>query len=93
MNVQTRNPAADPATHPADSATLALTTSDDAPRRGRDFTLALRIGLPLALFAIVVWSWETYVRVAGVPHYILPAPSRIMETMIADWPLLFGSLL
>ena len=32
-------------------------------------------------------------RVAGVPHYILPAPSRIMETMIADWPLLFGSLL
>src|SRR6056297_2907115 len=93
MNAQTSNPAADPATQPADSATLALTASDDAPRRGRDFTLVLRIGLPLALFAIVVWSWETYVRVAEVPHYILPAPSRIMETMIADWPLLFGSLL
>jgi NitT/TauT family transport system permease protein len=93
MNATTSNPAADPVTQPAESATLALTASAATPRRGRDFTLALRIGLPLALFAIVIWSWETYVRVAGVPHFILPAPSRIMQTMIADWPLLFGSLL
>lgn len=60
---------------------------------GRDFTILLRVGLPLVLFALVIWSWEAYVAAYEVPHYVLPAPSRIMSTMIADWPILFASLL
>ncbi len=79
------------------TATLSDTAGDLAtrklPENGRDFTLLLRIGLPLALFALVIWAWEAYVAAYEVPHYVLPAPSRIMETMIADWPVLSASLL
>ncbi|MGP9820310.1 ABC transporter permease [Salinarimonas sp. NSM] len=53
----------------------------------------LRVALPLGLFALVVLGWERWVVAYEVPHYILPAPSRIMETMIADWPVLWASLL
>jgi len=59
----------------------------------RDFSRLLRVVLPLALFALVIWGWQAYVVAYEVPHYILPAPTRIMETMIADWPILFRSLL
>lgn len=37
--------------------------------------------------------WEGVVRAAGVPPYILPAPSLIGATLVADWSLLFASLL
>jgi NitT/TauT family transport system permease protein len=78
-----------------DTATQLQTPAQEqgAAASGRDFTLLLRIALPLVLFSLVIWAWESYVAVYNVPHYVLPAPSRIMETMIADWPLLYGSLL
>lgn len=63
------------------------------PESRRDFSLVLRVALPLALFALVIWGWERYVTVNAVPHYVLPAPSRIAQTMVADWPILFASLL
>lgn len=63
------------------------------PRRTLDPSLALRIGLPIALFCLVIWGWERYVTVNAVPHYILPAPSRIWATLIQDWPILSVSLL
>ena len=77
----------------ADTATALQTGASAAQPDGRDFTILLRVGLPLVLFALVIWSWEAYVTAYKVPHYVLPAPSRIMSTMIADWPILFTSLL
>lgn len=59
----------------------------------RDWSLALKIGLPLVLFGLVLWSWESYVVRNQVPPYILPAPSRIWATLITDWPVLSASLL
>jgi NitT/TauT family transport system permease protein len=58
---------------------------------GRDNPLKLL--LPLAVFAAALAAWEAYVRLRGVPPYILPAPSLIATTMVADWPLLWASLL
>jgi len=60
-----------------------------APRRGNP----LRWTLPLAVFAAALAAWEGYVRLEGVPSYILPAPSLIAATIVADWPLLRASLL
>jgi NitT/TauT family transport system permease protein len=48
--------------------------------------------LPLAVFIAAVGAWEAYVRVQGIPPYILPAPSLIAATMLKDWPLLSASL-
>ncbi|WP_114948215.1 ABC transporter permease [Microvirga calopogonii] len=54
---------------------------------------SLKIVLPLAVFAAVIAAWEGAVHVKGIPPYILPAPSLIAKTMVADWPLLWASLL
>jgi len=59
----------------------------------RDRRSLLRILLPLAVFVAVLAAWESFVRLRGIPSYILPAPSLIGATMVADWPLLSASLL
>jgi NitT/TauT family transport system permease protein len=53
----------------------------------------LRIILPLAVFAAAIVAWEAIVRIEGIPPYILPMPSLIAKTLVADWPLLSASLL
>ncbi len=45
-------------------------------------------GLPLAAFVGVIALWEAVVRVNGIAQYILPAPSRVLSTLIEN----FGSL-
>jgi NitT/TauT family transport system permease protein len=37
-------------------------------------------------------AWETVVRAAQIPHYILPAPSRVAQTLWRDLPSLLPSL-
>jgi NitT/TauT family transport system permease protein len=53
----------------------------------------LKIGLPMLLFALTIWFWESYVTRNQVPAYILPAPSAIWTTLIKDWSVLSVSLL
>ncbi|AWM88389.1 ABC transporter permease [Microvirga sp. 17 mud 1-3] len=53
----------------------------------------LRIVLPLVVIAAAVMAWEFSVRLASIPPYILPAPSLVARTIVADWPLLSASLL
>jgi NitT/TauT family transport system permease protein len=81
------------ASAPPTAEAAKATPAASPPGEGRDLSRLLRVALPLAVFALVIWGWEAYVVAYAVPHYILPAPSRIMETMIADWPILFASLL
>jgi NitT/TauT family transport system permease protein len=38
-------------------------------------------------------AWEAIVRVEGIPPYILPAPSAVAQSLLADGPSLLGSLL
>ncbi|MDB5649194.1 MAG: transporter ATP-binding protein [Hyphomicrobiales bacterium] len=48
--------------------------------------------LPMLVCAAVLAAWETLVRWAEIPPYILPAPSLIATTLITDWGTLSGSL-
>ncbi len=54
---------------------------------------ALRIALPVIVLALVLLVWEAIVRIGQIPPYVLPAPALILQTLIADWSLLFQSLL
>lgn len=54
---------------------------------------ALDIVLPLGTLLVALGAWEAAVRLAGIPPYILPAPSAVAKTLVADWPLLSASLL
>jgi NitT/TauT family transport system permease protein len=53
----------------------------------------LRIVLPVILLALSLAAWELVVRLANIPPYVLPAPSLILQTFIADSVLLTQSLL
>jgi len=53
----------------------------------------LRWGAPLAVGIVLILVWHTLVRGFEVPKYIVPAPMLVVETLIADWELLFRSLL
>jgi NitT/TauT family transport system permease protein len=42
---------------------------------------------------LVIFIWEFVVRLKQIPPYVLPAPSLVLETLVADWGLLSRSLL
>ncbi len=43
-------------------------------------TFFLKI-LPFLVFAIALVGWEALVRINNIPHYILPAPTLILQTL------------
>ncbi len=53
----------------------------------------LRVVLPITVLALSLAAWELVVRLAHIPPYVLPAPSLILQTFIADRALLTQSLL
>ena len=64
-----------------------------AAGRGAANERVLRVALPAATLAIGIAIWELVVRLEGVPPYVLPAPTLIAKTFVADWGVLWGSLL
>ena len=48
---------------------------------------------PAARELILEGDKNAEVHVKGIPPYILPAPSLIVQTLVKDWPILFASLL
>ncbi len=47
---------------------------------------------PIAVGILALVGWEVLVRVKEIPHYILPGPLLIGQTLIADWSTLSTSL-
>jgi NitT/TauT family transport system permease protein len=54
---------------------------------------ALRIGLPVLVFAFVLLCWQGVVDYFAIPPYVLPAPGLVFATLISDGALLWHSLL
>jgi NitT/TauT family transport system permease protein len=52
----------------------------------------LRVLLPLVLVSGLLLLWEVLVRVNQVPHYILPAPSLVLKTLVDNWASLAPAL-
>jgi NitT/TauT family transport system permease protein len=51
----------------------------------------LRWALPLVLFVGLIALWQWYVTAWEVPHYRLPSPLLVVQTLVADFPSLAGS--
>jgi len=66
-----------------------MTPRSSQERRDR----ALRVVLPVIVLALSLAAWELVVRLGQIPPYVLPAPSLILQTFIADRALLTQSLL
>ena len=52
----------------------------------------LRIVLPVAVLALGVVAWDLVVRLKDIPPYQLPGPGVVFSTLMADWPVLWDSL-
>ena len=51
-----------------------------------------RIVMPLLIISLLLLTWEAVVRVNQIPHYILPAPSLVLQTLVKNWGNLAPSL-
>lgn len=49
--------------------------------------------MPVIVLGLSIWGWDRLVVWNEIPHYILPSPARVLETLIKDWPILFDALL
>lgn len=69
---------------------------DADERRRRSAATFERYGRWLFPAAVIVLSlviWDRIVIWNEIPHYILPGPRLVAETLIADWPILAPALL
>ena len=73
-----------------DPAADSSTTSQALGRLG---ARALQIGIPVVMLALLVLVWHWYVTANAVPHYIMPSPVRVAQSMVEDWHILFPALL
>lgn len=48
--------------------------------------------LPAGVLAAMVGGWEATVRLAGLPPYLLPAPSAVLAALVADRAILLPAL-
>jgi NitT/TauT family transport system permease protein len=47
---------------------------------------------PVVIGIVMLAAWEAVVRIKGIPHYILPGPILIAQTLWNDWGTLSESL-
>jgi NitT/TauT family transport system permease protein len=63
-----------------------------AAERARKREAAGRLLLPLFIVTVLLLGWEAVVRINGIPHYILPAPSLVLQTLLKNWSNLAPAL-
>ncbi len=51
----------------------------------------VRVALPITIFVLALLAWEAVVRINQIPHYILPSPSLIGQTLWANLGSLMAS--
>lgn len=47
---------------------------------------------PIVIGVLALAGWEAFVRIQGIPPYVLPGPWVIAQTLGADWPTLSKAL-
>lgn len=48
--------------------------------------------MPAIMIALGLFAWDRIVVLNDIPHYILPGPGRVWDTLIADWHILLDAL-
>jgi NitT/TauT family transport system permease protein len=54
---------------------------------------AARVAAPAVLGVLILLAWQVVCRTFSVPAYLVPAPSDIAETLVADGPILIAALM
>lgn len=49
--------------------------------------------LPVLVMVLAIYGWDRLVVLNDIPKYILPTPGLVVQTLIADWSVLFPAML
>jgi NitT/TauT family transport system permease protein len=71
--------------------TRPATRAEEAQERTRRERV-MRGVLPLVALAVGILVWDLVVRINDIQPYVLPSPGLVFRTLIADWALLWSSL-
>jgi NitT/TauT family transport system permease protein len=66
-----------------------LPAADPVARRNR----LLRIVLPAIIGVLSILAWDLIVRINNIPHYILPGPLLVADSLVKNWGTLAPALL
>lgn len=66
---------------------------EERDARQRKMVGIARWTLPSLVMVFVIGGWQAYVTLAEVPHYILPSPTRIAQTLVQDWQVLWPAMM
>jgi NitT/TauT family transport system permease protein len=69
-----------------------VSASPDRDRSARIERIA-RVALPAAIAIATLVAWDLVVRVNQIPHYILPGPLLVAQSLWSDWGTLQPALL
>ncbi len=78
-------------TETGDLSAPVIDAEEAARLRAARLERILRWALPLTVFVALIGAWQWYVTAWEVPHYRLPGPFLVIETLVADFPSLAGS--
>ncbi len=81
------------ATQEAEEAVFVFDAEEAARARQRRMERFGRWALPIIVVALTIWGWDRVIVSNNIPHYILPRPGLVLETLIKDWPILLNALL
>ncbi|WP_112323465.1 ABC transporter permease [Oceanibium sediminis] len=76
-----------------DTLDLQIDQEEQDRARRRKVNRIAKWVLPLVVMAIALGLWQAVVTLNEIPHYILPGPVLVAETLVKDWPLLLEALL
>lgn len=74
------------------SATVPRMDAEETRRaRRRRIESVAKWMLPVLVFLLTLWGWHRIVVVNEIPHYILPGPGLVWQSLRDDWPMLFDA--
>lgn len=78
-----------------ESAKAPAIPMDDAPvyRKTNYSRVIAQIAVPVGALIALVGLWQWWVVSNNIPHYILPSPLLVVQTLVSDWPVLSDALI
>ncbi len=77
----------------ADPAPPMIDAEEAARARRARINRIAKWTLPSLVLVLSVLSWHLYVTIAEVPHYVLPGPVHVAQSLAEDWSVLWPALL
>ena len=73
---------------------VTVVDEEEAARARRDkINRIAKWTLPSLVMVLSILAWHLYVTINEIPHYILPGPVLVFQSIIEDWGLLWPAML